>query len=207
MENMFIYNQVRAVPEEAKKKIQAGRLKGMTDINPMWRIKRLTELFGPCGIGWKYQILSSRLETSPTKEVAAFVEIALYIKAEGGWSEPIPGLGGSAFAAQEKSGMHTNDECFKMALTDALSVACKALGVGADVYFESDRSKYAAPPPEGQNPPPSGLVCYRCGKTIIAVESGDKTFTAAQIARRTNKNYGHPLCWDCAQQAAQEAQG
>jgi hypothetical protein len=34
-----------------------------------------------------------------------------------------------------------------MALTDALSVACKALGVGADVYFANDKyeTKYDQP--------------------------------------------------------------
>jgi hypothetical protein len=29
-----------------------------------------------------------------------------------------------------------------MALTDAISVACKALGIAADVYWEADKSKY-----------------------------------------------------------------
>ena len=29
-----------------------------------------------------------------------------------------------------------------MAYTDAISVACKALGVGADVYWQADRTKY-----------------------------------------------------------------
>ena len=29
-----------------------------------------------------------------------------------------------------------------MALTDALSVACKALGVAADVYWQADKTKY-----------------------------------------------------------------
>lgn len=53
-DNMRIYNAVREVPKEAQKPITAGRLKGMTDINPMWRIKKLTELFGPCGVGWCY---------------------------------------------------------------------------------------------------------------------------------------------------------
>ena len=43
MENMKIYEAVRKVPDSAKKNISAGRLKGMTDINPMWRIKALTE--------------------------------------------------------------------------------------------------------------------------------------------------------------------
>ena len=57
-DNLYIYNQGRQVPQEAQKEIKAGRLKGMKDINPMWRIKKLTELFGPCGVGWKYRIVS-----------------------------------------------------------------------------------------------------------------------------------------------------
>ena len=52
MTNLDIYNKVREVPNKAKKNIGGGRLKGMTDINPMWRIKTLTEQFGPAGFGW-----------------------------------------------------------------------------------------------------------------------------------------------------------
>ena len=44
--------------------------------------------------------------------------------------------------AKEKNGLYTSDDGFKMALTDAISVACKSLGVGADVYYAKDRSKY-----------------------------------------------------------------
>ena len=55
-ENMKIFNSVKKVPQEAKKLITGGRLKGMTDIKPMWRIEKLTEMFGPCGIGWKTKI-------------------------------------------------------------------------------------------------------------------------------------------------------
>ncbi len=50
--NMRIYDAVRSVPPEAIKPITAGRLKGKSDINPMWRIKVLTEQFGPCGEGF-----------------------------------------------------------------------------------------------------------------------------------------------------------
>ena len=56
MSNLELYEAFRAVPETAQKTIKGGRLNGMTDINPMWRIKTLTERFGPCGIGWKYTI-------------------------------------------------------------------------------------------------------------------------------------------------------
>lgn len=140
--NMRIYNQVRAVPEDAKREIAAGRLKGKTDINPMWRIKTLTKQFGICGIGWKYVITDKRLEAGADGEISAFVDIDLFIKIGGEWSEAIPGTGGSAFVAKERNGLYTSDECFKMALTDAMSVACKALGFGADVYWQADATKY-----------------------------------------------------------------
>lgn len=145
MENMKLYEQARVVPQEAKKSITAGRLKGMTDINPMWRIKRLTEMFGPCGVGWWYDITDKRLvDDEITKQRAAFVDIMLYFvdPETGTTSHGIPGTGGASFVAQERNGAYLSDECFKMALTDAISVAAKALGIAADVYFANDRSKY-----------------------------------------------------------------
>jgi len=151
--NMHIYNQARSVPREALKEIKGGRLSGKSDINPMWRIKQLTELFGPCGIGWKYTITKQWLEQGGNDEIAAFVNIELFFKHEGAWSEAIPGTGGSSFVAKEKSGPYTSDECFKMALTDAISVACKALGFGADVYWDKDATKYDKPPQQAQEKP------------------------------------------------------
>ena len=146
MDNMQIYNAVRKVPDEAKKTIGAGRLKGMTDINPMWRIEKLTEQFGPVGLGWYYTIDKQwTIESPETHEVAAFCNITLHVKFGDEWSAPIPGTGGAAWVASERNGLHASDECFKMALTDAISVACKALGVGADVYYAAGRSKYSDP--------------------------------------------------------------
>ena len=142
MEKMEIYNRVRSVPDEAKKAISAGRLKGMTDINPMWRIKKLTEEFGPCGVGWWTKITDRWTETIGD-ETCAFVDLELYIKVGDEWSKPITGSGGSKLATKERSGVYVSDECYKMAETDALSVACKKLGIGADVYFSADRTKYS----------------------------------------------------------------
>ena len=79
MEKMTIYNAGREVPAEAKKTIQAGRLKGFTDVNPMWRIKKLTELFGACGFGWYYHVTDKQV-VSQDNETCAFVEIALFVK-------------------------------------------------------------------------------------------------------------------------------
>lgn len=149
-ENLKIYNAVRVVPTEAKRSITGGRLKGKTEINPMWRIKILTDQFGPCGIGWYYEVTKQWLEPSGN-EVAAFVNINLYIKVAGEWSKPIPGVGGSMFVENQKSGVYVSDECYKMATTDAISVACKQLGIGADVYWEADKTKYTDPSQPTEN--------------------------------------------------------
>lgn len=143
-DNLKIYNAVKKVPKEAQRPITGGRLKGKTEINPMWRIKALTEQFGPCGIGWYYEVTRQWLEPSGS-EVAAFVNIQLYIKVGDEWSKPISGVGGAMFVEQQKGGAYVSDECYKMATTDAISVACKQLGIGADVYWEADKTKYTDP--------------------------------------------------------------
>ena len=194
MTNLDIWEKVRSVPPNAQKSIGGGRLKGMTDINPMWRIKVLTENFGKCGFGWKYEILEKRLETVESGEVAAFVDILLYIKENDVWSDGIPGTGGSMFVAKEKNGLYTSDECYKMALTDAISVACKSLGVGADIYWDEDSTKYDKSTPKPQqtkNEPAQAAktgenVCLVCG---VAIPPAVSTFSL--------KKYGKPLCVKC----------
>lgn len=213
MGNMDIYNAVSAVPDSAQKRITGGRLNGMTDINPMWRIRELTELFGPCGIGWKYKIVREWLETASTGEVGAFVDIELQYKItpDADWSEPIPGTGGSKFVAAEKgNNLRASDECYKMALTDAISVACKALGFGADIYWEAGRTKYNADPPE-QN---EEYTCAQCGKTIRDGKKKDgSAWKAGEIALYAQKRYDRQLCFEClgkeikAEKAAKKAGG
>lgn len=142
MENMEIYNKVREVPQEAQKPIKGGRLKGFTDINPQWRIQMLTECFGPCGIGWYFEIKDKWIDTAGNGEAIASVMIHLFVKLDLEWSEPIIGIGGSKFISNEGNGTYVSDECFKMATTDAISVACKNLGFGADIYWKDGRTKY-----------------------------------------------------------------
>ena len=152
--NLLIYERVRSVPKEAKKEIEAGRLKGKNDINPMWRIKKLTEVFGPAGFGWYTEIVRTWTEASESGEMAVFVDIHLFVKKDGEWSKPIYGNGGNRLVANEKkyeNGQQVyvpflDDDAYKKAYTDAISVAAKALGIGADVYFEKDVTKYDSQP-------------------------------------------------------------
>lgn len=202
-DNMKIYNQCRAVPPEALKPITGGRLKGMTDINPMWRIQKLTEMFGACGIGWWYEITEKHvIDDEITHQKAAFVDIALFYKNPdtGEVSHPVYGTGGASLVAQEQKGAYLSDEGFKMALTDALSIAAKALGVGADVWFAAGRDKYTAQnntesdqakptqqaTKQTNNPQQPLLFCDECEEQITKAEYDF-----------SNRVYGKHLCREC----------
>ena len=203
MGNLTLYEIARSVPDEAQKRIQAGRLKGMTDINPMWRIKRLTEMFGPCGIGWWYVITDKRIvDDDITKQRAAFVDIDLYYKLGDEVSQPVPGTGGASFVAKEKAGSYLSDECFKMALTDAISVAAKALGVGADIYFAADRDKYTdkpEPEPEPEpKPEPPTYYCENCGAEIEPyTDANGRNVSVARWVDSSRAAFGRVLCPAC----------
>ena len=176
MSHLDLYNAVRSVPSNAKKTIEAGKLKGKTDINPVWRIKTLTEQFGPCGIGWGYCIDKLWHLPAANGEVAAFCDITLWYIQDGKRGET-PGTGGSMLVDTQKGKLTTNDDAFKMALTDAISVAAKALGVAADVYWEADTTKYGK-----QQDQPSEIVCPVCKNPIKPFEyKGELRTPEAQL--------------------------
>ena len=114
------------------KQIKGGNLNGKSDINPVWRFRALTEAFGPCGLGWTVTEVE-RWKDEAAGEIACSVKVHLRLNLGGVWSEPIEGVGGSKLCGKGR-GEGINDEAWKMATTDAISVACKSLGIAADVY-------------------------------------------------------------------------
>lgn len=200
--NLSIYERVRSVPKEAKKEIEAGRLKGKHDINPMWRIKALTEVFGPAGFGWYTEVVRTWTEASESGEMAVFVDINLFVKKDGEWSKPIFGNGGNKLIANEKKNEngqqvyipYLDDDAYKKAYTDAISVAAKALGVGADVYFEKDKGKYASqakPSAEESQQAPSKPVLSSKGRDWRAAVAftASQTDSAEVISQKIRSKY------------------
>ena len=146
-DNLERWNRVRRPPREVLRPIGGGRLKGMTDISPQWRLEAMTAEYGEIGVGWRYAITNRWMERLGDGETAMFVEIELFTRQEGDqWSEPIYGVGGTMLIARERDGLRLNDEAAKMAVTDALSVAMKQLGIAADIYMGLwDGSKWKIP--------------------------------------------------------------
>ena len=178
--NMQHYDNLKKVPANALKTIQFGNLKGKSDINPQWRYEALTSEFGPCGVGWKYEIAETH-----TQEVAdgnsgtlmVFVKINLYIKDGEEWSAPIPAYGGDMLVVKDKNGIHGNDEAYKMATTDALGTAAKMIGVAADIYRGlANDSKYGREP-QPSKPIEKPVEPEEPKKKVIKVNGATKLLT------------------------------
>lgn len=206
MDNLAMYNKYAQPPTEALKEFNNGRFKG-TDINPMWRIKVLTQEYGECGFGWYTEVKRCWAEESPgTNEIAVFCEVWLYVKRCDEWSRPIVGVGGNTFVAARKTGLQASDEAYKMAYTDALGIACKALGIGADVWWKANDSKYTRSdignePPEPKTAP-SSIICCRCKQPIPSETLiNNKRYAAADIAGMSKKKYGVEMCYSCKRKA------
>lgn len=140
------YAAASHVPYRVLKPIGAGRLKGKSDINPQWKISLMTEIYGMCGIGWKFEV--TKMDTVPinTGEVMLFMTVAVFIKNGENWSDPVYGMGGDFIVKKERNGLYANDEAYKMCLTDALGNALKYIGVAADVYERLNDTKYEERP-------------------------------------------------------------
>ena len=130
--NLAFWKSWEHVAPGMLKEIKGGNLNGKSDINPVWRFKALTEAFGPCGFGWTVREVE-RWKDEAAGEISVNVKVHLLVRIGGEWSEPIEGVGGSKLCGKGR-GDGINDEAWKMATTDAISVACKALGMAADVY-------------------------------------------------------------------------
>jgi len=141
MENLAKWNRLATVPLSHLKTIQFGALKGKSDINPQWRYKAMTEVYGECGTGWSHRLVGYNMVDGANGESLIFVEVAVSV---GG--QEFSGVGGNKIVVKDKNGLHSNDEAMKMAYTDALGTALKYVGVASEIYEGNfDGSKYAEP--------------------------------------------------------------
>ena len=117
-------------PAATKSFSRPGGFKG-TAIEPMWRIKRLTEELGPCGFGWGFEVKDDRIvgERSPIH----VIRIRFWYDWNGQRCE-FDSYGCTPVLVKRRDGMIPNEDFAKMSLTDAIVTASTKLGQCADVY-------------------------------------------------------------------------
>lgn len=149
-ENTKIWDAVcKTDPQHTKPFSRAGGFKG-TAIKPIWTVKRLTEQFGPVGMGWGMGEPSFTVVPSG-EEILVYCTVTCWHTER---ANTFVGVGGDKVTAKRSSGPFNDDEAFKKAFTDAVGNAFKFVGFGADVHIgQFEDSKYVQDVTEEFNAP------------------------------------------------------
>ena len=150
-------------------------------------IPQLTELFGPCGVGWWYEIPRREIYTDPaTCQKGAFLDIRLfYIDPDTEKTfQPIPATGGAEFLVV--SGC-LNPDCYRTALHDALSLAAQTLGIGEKSHAKPKNPNDIPlePLPKGVSPRKALILRLRA----LGMEPGAYALEKGLTRRSTDEDY------------------
>lgn len=140
-ETLTLWNTLkRTDPRATKPFTRSGGFRG-TQIDPAWRLERMTEVFGPVGRGWGYEQVEW---TIVERMVFVCVKVWYRDPATGEVLWTGPQWGGTEIVRRRRDGAEApDDECFKMSVTDALGKCMLQIGLAADIYLgQFDDSKY-----------------------------------------------------------------
>lgn len=220
LDSLSLWESIEKTDPEATKDFQrTGGFKG-TAIDPMYRMKRLTEQLGPCGHGWGFTVEDDNIVG--TKEPVHVVRIRFWYE-WGGQRGEFDSYGCTPVLMKRRDGMIPDEEFAKKSLTDAICTAMARLGMCADVYTgKFDGDKYgsapqpqqaprrngaptvntAAPPQEGMAHGAGGSeqTCPKCGdqgRTMRFWEQGSRApdLECATGCTEEYKGKARPLRW------------
>lgn len=152
-DNLALWNAFEKTDPAHTREFTRGGFTG-TAVDPMYIVKRLTEKFGPCGVGWRLDVLSEQVyDGEPLFDqqgnVVGFSKVhtvlgELLYKYNGEWVKTSPQFGQTILAGQRNNGrFFTDEEAPKKSVTDCLSKCASFLGVSADIYLHTfDGNKY-----------------------------------------------------------------
>lgn len=145
MANLDIWEKLgKTDPAHTKGFNRAGGFKG-TAIKPIYTEQKMTEQFGPCGVGWGIDEPKFQVVPGNDGQMAVYCWVSIWINYGDKVSAPIHGVGGDMVVVKQSAGLRTDDEAFKKAFTDAVGNAMKHLGMSADVHMGLfDDNKYVS---------------------------------------------------------------
>ena len=148
-DNMRVWNHAKTTDTSATKNVNQGG-RNITSIQTLWPIKKGTELWGPVGLGWGFEILEDRFDTgipimtrakedgtAPTlicDSKIHTIRIKLWY-IEDGKTGALESYGHTPFIYGSKYGASQDDEAPKKSLSDAIKKALSMLGFCSDIYM------------------------------------------------------------------------
>jgi len=142
-ENLQIWNQVKDTDSRYTKPLFGGDGSNLTSINSTYQIYRATNLFGPCGSGWGYEIENENYIQGPAlyperpeagNHTLHVLRVKVWYKHKGDIAT-VSHFGQTVLTSLDVSGKVKFDEdAPKKSLTDGISKCLSILGFSADIY-------------------------------------------------------------------------
>lgn len=142
--NLALWQTVEKTPLDQTKPITGKSYSG-TSPKPHYLVRKATETFGPCGIGWGFTIEDERIEEGAGGERMSIARVKVWFKWDGERGE-VEHIGGTSFSGTRKNGNpFTDEDAPKKSVTDALVKALSMIGFAGDIFMgRYDDSKYIA---------------------------------------------------------------
>lgn len=141
-DNLALWKSVEKTPPGHTKAITGKSYSG-TSPKPHYLVHKATETFGPCGIGWGFQIVEERIEEGAGGERMSIARVRVWFMWNGQRGE-VEHIGGTSFSGVRASGKpYTDEDAPKKSVTDALVKALSMIGFAGDIFMgRYDDSKY-----------------------------------------------------------------
>lgn len=177
--NIDLWNAATPISKQATKAFKrSGGFSG-TAINATYLFKRATEIFGPAGKGWGWEVAKEKVLVTfaGTKDETHihYVLIKFWYSLEDTefWEEGdsarhyIETFGQTTLAGSNKYGPYTDEEAPKKSLTDAITKALSILGFASEIHMGLwDDNKYVR-----QEAPPMTQTAPLPANTKVASEA------------------------------------
>lgn len=140
IDNLEIWNRFADIDPKFTKPITGKAYKG-TSPNPQYVIRCLTDLFGPVGKGFGWEVVAEGF-TPLGDEILHWCRIQFWHGAREDWFES---YGQTKALMKTKGGMMSDEDAPKKSLTDAIIKAASHLGIAANIFLGRwDDQKYVA---------------------------------------------------------------
>ena len=191
--NMEIWNALNKTNPDFTTKFNKFGGKELTTIDAHYQIQMMTDLFGPVGKGWKYNV------EYKYQDGLVFAEVCVQYYQDHKWYEYGPVC--SVQNLSKKNG-GLDDEAPKKAMTDAMTKAFSHLGMSADVFLgKFDDNKYVEDlkkefatkvieiPKKKQNGKKNSKLPHVSQSTIDQIKADIESINEAKDLREFRKDY------------------
>lgn len=150
-----LWDRVYMTDPKAVKPITGKQYQGNSP-KPYWLIERMTEEFGPVGIGWGVNVKSERFERLGEFDVLHVAVVAVWYVKDGLRCEPFEQMGGTKAAYKTAKGtLMVDEDAGKKSVTDGMVKCLSMIGFAGDIFSGRwDDSKYVAEALEHYHPKP-----------------------------------------------------